>query len=140
MKILVTSASHECGNKFTVALDGNVVEVPGERGIGLVVFEKETKKANFVKMFDTYADPSNCSKMCEALEQVKNGSIIVMGAKGEASRCLTPELKNCISILGSTEINRLGYRDSWAMMVKKGSPHTCQESRGNSEICVNHTW
>jgi len=120
----VTSASMECGNKFTVNCEGNAIEVPGERGIGIVVIDKDSKKPSINKMFDTYTDPANCTQLLNTLEKVKDGSYVIMGVKEEASRCLTPNLKQCISIMGSTEINRLSYRDSWAMAVKKGSPQT----------------
>ena len=135
--ISVTSAGHDCGNKFSVTWDGQPIEILGKRGIGLVVFEKDCKVPSVCRLFDTFLDPYNCVNLCKALEKVRDGSVIVMGVKDEGSRCLTPELIEIISKLGSCEFKRLGHRESWAMIVKKGQPNTVHETRKKDIVNLN---
>ena len=135
----VTSASSEYGNTFRVTSDGQTVDVSGERGIGLVVFEKDGKNPTTKKMFDC-SDSSDCSSFCSAMEKIKDGSYVIMGIKGDVSKNLTSDCKRCITNLGSTEISRLSNKDSWAMMIKKGSPHTLLEYRKQDVVTFNQTF
>lgn len=132
----VTSASSEFGNIFKVTSDGQTIDCSGDRGIGLVVFDKDSKNPSTKRMFD-FTDPSTCENFCNTVNSIKDGSIIIMGLKGDVAKNLTPNSKKTISTLGSAEINKLTHRDSWAMMSKKGSPHCVQESR--KQDVVNFT-
>jgi len=129
----VSSASCELGNHFKVILDGKEVKVEGERGIGLVVVEKGTRRVTFARMFDTYLDPNESSKLNSILFQVKPGNLIIMGIKDEGSRSLSVDLINTISMLGSKLIHQLGYRDSWAFVVRKGKPESAREVKDSHQ-------
>jgi len=105
--ISVTSAGHDCGNKFSVTWDGRTIEIQGKRGIGLVVFDNNCKVPRVCHVFDTFMDPSYCVSLSQTLEKVKDGAVIVMGIKDEGSRCLTPELKELLMKMGSYEIKKI---------------------------------
>jgi len=129
----VSSASYEHGNYFKVTVDGQQISIPGERGIGIVIVEKGTRKINYTRMFDTYLDSNECNKLNSVLMQVRPGNLIILGVKDDGSRSLTLELTQTISALGSKLINQLGYRDSWAFAARKGKPQTAKEAKETSK-------
>ena len=136
--ITVSAAASEYGNIFRVICDGESIDIAGEKGIGLVVYEKDSKTANIKKIFDC-SDPSLRSSLCSTLDKIKDGSYVIMGTKGDVVKSLTADIKHSISMLGSLEITRLNDKDSWAMMVKKSSPHSLIEYRKQDLVTFNHT-
>ena len=140
MTIEVSSASCEQGNYFRVTIDGKEVKMGGggERGIGLVIVEKGTRKVNFARMFDTSLDPNECAKLNTILLQAIPGNLIILGVKDDGSRSLTLDLIQTITSLGSKYINQLSYRDSWAFVARKGKPHSAREVK-DDKSSVNLT-
>jgi len=134
MSIVIGSASHDYGNYFKVTVDGQEINIPGERGIGLVIVEKGTRRINFARMFDTHLDPNESSKLNSILYQTQPGNLLIMGVKDEGSRSLTLDLIQTLSSLGSKEIHQLGYRDSWIFVARKGKPQNAREIRESNQV------
>jgi len=132
MSITVGSASGDHGNYFKVSVDGHPINAPGERGIGLVVVEKGTRKVLFSRIFDTHLDPNECVKLHSIIQDVKPGNFIVIGVKDEGSRSLSLDLIQSITLLGSKYIQSLTPLDSWAFIVRKGKPHSAQEAKDSN--------
>jgi len=125
----VSSAGHDHGNYLHVEIDGQTIGVPGERGIGLVILEKGTRQMNFCQMFDTYLDPNECTKLNSILFNAKPGNILILGVKDDGSRSLNLDLIQTLTTLGSKQIQQLGFRDSWAFVVRKGKPNSAKEAK-----------
>ena len=102
-----------------------------------MVFDmKDFKNPTTKKCFES----SQMSTLCSTIEKVRDGSLIVMGTKGDCTKCITEDMKSCIALLGSMEISRMENRDCWAMMVKKGMPQTFYEMRKPETVTFNRTF
>jgi len=132
--IRVHSGGYDHGNTLTITVDGHHIELNGNRGIGVVIVEKGTRHINHKKFYDTYQDASESTKLANLIHQVKQGNIIVMGIKDEGSHSLSDEAKSAIASLGSHEIHHLGYRDSWALIARKGKPGNATEVRAHHAV------
>jgi len=62
-----------------------------------------------------------------------------MGIKGDGSRKLTNEARNCISNLGSEQIYKVGFEDSWAMISRKGDPYSIREAREHNSVTLTRS-
>jgi len=127
MSIAIKSGSYEYGNYFSVIVDGQQINIQGERGIGLVIVEKGTRRVTYSRMFDTYLDPNESAKLNSILYETPTGNLLILGVKDDGSRSLTLDVIQTLSSLGSKLINQLGFRDSWAFAVRKGKPETAKE-------------
>jgi len=135
----VTSANHKHGNQFSVILDGEMVEVEGDRGIGIVVVDYNTRNVCSKHMFDTSQQTTESDKLAKTIERIKDGDYVIMGVKGDGARKLTNELKTAIANLGSDEIYNLNYEDSWAMIVRKDYPKSIRETRQLEAVTIKRT-
>jgi len=136
MTIEVSSGAHDHGNYFRVVMDGENINVPGERGIGLVIVEKGTRKIAMARMFDTELDPMESAKLNTILLDAKPGALMIVGVKGDGSRCLSLDLIQTLTLLGSKHIQDLGYQESWAFVVRKGKPHAAREMKNANQAVV----
>uniref|UniRef100_A0A8C7YX74 ILEI/PANDER domain-containing protein n=1 Tax=Oryzias sinensis TaxID=183150 RepID=A0A8C7YX74_9TELE len=64
--------------------------------------------------FDTYSGGEY------KVEEMKPGSVILMASFDEPSSKLNDEARNLIAELGSSSIQKLGYRDNWVFVGAKG--------------------
>ena len=139
--ISITSGTMNEGT-FSISLEGTNMDIQGNQGLGLVVFDRMKDQGftcpSIKKIFEC-SSKAQCTTICNTLENLKNGSLIIIGLKGDCSKMLTDELKKTISTLGSTEINRLQHKDAWAMMVMKGSPQTFYEVRNSSIVTFSRS-
>ena len=135
----VTSANHKHGDRFSVAVDGGLIDVPGERGVGLVVVDYHTRNVSYKHIFDTSQETAESDKLAKAIERIKDGDYVIMGIKGDGSRKLTNDAKFAISNLGSDEIYKLGFEDSWAMIVRKGESHLVREAREHNAVTLQRS-
>jgi len=135
----VTSASREHGDQFTACVDGELIDVDGERGIAIVVVDYHTRKVSFKHLFDTSQGKDESEQLVKLLHRVKDGNYIIMGVKGEGARKLSNEAKDAVASLGSEEIQNLKIGDSWAMIMRKGEPSSVREARQPQLITIQRT-
>jgi len=136
----VTSASANSGDQFSVAVDGQMIDVPGDRGIGIVVIDYHTRNVAYKHMYDTSQEKEESDKLVKLLDRTKDGCYIIMGVKGDGARKLTKEAKNAISnVLGSNEIRKLEYQDSWALIARKGDIKSIREARQPQAVTLQRT-
>lgn len=72
-------------------------------------------------MFDTYTSTSESDRLAAFLEGVEPGHYAVFAASDEASDKLNERAKLAIEAFGSSKIRDLGFRQSWAMIGRKGA-------------------
>jgi len=135
----VTSASRGHGNQFSVCVDGDMIDVPGENGIGIVVIDYRTRGVSSKNMYDTSHELSESHHLVKAIDGIKDGNYVIMGVKGEGAKKLSNELIKAISSLGSEEIGKLEYGDSWAMITRKGCPTSTREARQHEAVTLQRT-
>lgn len=136
----VESASLNHGNEFVASVDEIMIDVPGERGIGIVVIDYHTRTVSYKNMFDTSQESGESEHLVKLLHRIKDGCYVIMGVKGDGARKLTKEARNEIENLGSDEIHKLEYGDSWAMIVRKGNTTSIREARDHKHaVTLNRT-
>ncbi|XP_078587885.1 uncharacterized protein LOC144868977 isoform X1 [Branchiostoma floridae x Branchiostoma japonicum] len=89
------------------------------RGINVVTVEETSGQTEDSQRFDTYGDPEAGVKLRDYLRAVATGRVVLIAVKDEGSKYAADameELRN----LGTT-LPTIGYRESWAMIGKKGS-------------------
>jgi hypothetical protein len=78
--------------------------------------------------------------LVKLLDRTKDGSYVIMGVKGDGARKLTNEARNAIAdMFGSSEIRKLEYNESWAMIARKGNIKSIREAREPQAVTLQRT-
>ena len=81
-----------------------------------------------VDQYDLYGNAAFADSIVQFLNSIANGEIVVAVIIGEGSYNLTSAVKNGYHTIGSKFIDSVGYRDSWAIIGRKGAvPGSVQE-------------
>lgn len=59
--------------------------------------------------------------MAQFINSIPEGKLVAIGVSDDARNNLSVDLINAIKTLGSTKIDSLEFRGSWALIGKKGS-------------------
>lgn len=122
VNISVTSAGWSAGATCVIAKNGiNLLTNSYFAGMGIVVFDPLTFNVEFSEWYNLFNNPTNVKKLADYINSIPNGKIVAMGVSDDAANNITAELKNAIKTLGSTKIDQLKFRGSWALIGKKGA-------------------
>ncbi|XP_078669731.1 uncharacterized protein LOC144910456 isoform X3 [Branchiostoma floridae x Branchiostoma belcheri] len=89
------------------------------RGINVVIVEETSGQTEDSQRFDTYGDPEAGVKLRDFLRAVTPGRVVLIAVKDEGSKYAVDAIEELQHLGSSLEI--LGYRESWAVIGKKGS-------------------
>lgn len=78
--------------------------------MNVVAVEPRTHNIILKKAYDTYGNNNASKNMLKDLNDLPDGSVIIVGVKDEASRKLGKKLKKYFQKMGSKEIGNLGFR------------------------------
>lgn len=121
IKIAVTSAGWYAGSTCVIAKDGiNQLTNTFFAGMGIVVFNPITFDVEISEWYNLFLNQDNIKKLANLINSIPNGKIVAIGVSDDAANNITAELKNAIKTLGSTKIDNLQFRGSWALIGKKG--------------------
>lgn len=112
------SAGMDDGNYSHIYINGEDKSLGG-RGINVVRLSWDGSYIES-KHFDTYLSEENSNNLATYLNSIDEWDIVILAVRDEASTNLNANVKTAITNLGSTEINNLGYRDSWGMISTVG--------------------
>ena len=99
-----------------------------ERGYSIVVIDPNADTVIRVGQYDLYGNSAFADTIVQFLNSIANGEIVVSVIIGEGSYNLTSAVKNGYHTIGSKFIDSIGYRDSWAIIGRKGAvPGSVQE-------------
>ncbi|XP_076065034.1 protein O-linked-mannose beta-1,2-N-acetylglucosaminyltransferase 1-like [Oratosquilla oratoria] len=90
-----------------------------DRGIHIVVLNQYTGRPMAKRVFDTFSMGLE-NEMNSFIDNIQDGRIVVFAVRDEASKELTWVGRNKIREFGSRWINKLSYRDMWALVARKG--------------------
>ncbi|KAJ8414994.1 hypothetical protein AAFF_G00025170 [Aldrovandia affinis] len=99
------------------------------RGINLRVVDQDTAAVLFSDRSDTHDSQNDSRRLHELLKALPAGRIVAMAVGDSAAKSLLEETKRTIqSLLGSTFVNDLKYRQAWALVsVISGGNGSCSE-------------
>ncbi|MFQ5824755.1 MAG: C25 family cysteine peptidase [bacterium] len=114
------SAGFNDGNSAVLSLNK---EVFGQnlRGHNLAVFDESNGTLLFTASFDTWVDPANAEAMAEFINSLQEGQIVLAAIRDEGSWSMTESAYSALESLGSALTRQVGYRDSWAIIGRKGA-------------------
>jgi len=126
----VISGGFNDGNAVVIQKDKqDYVTSNTQRGHSVVLFKIDDY--SFIKYyhFDIFADPTKVNDYINLLDTLDNSYLVLIGIKDEGSVNLTAGLRNKIKEFGSVFIDSLGFRNSWALIGRRGAvPGSVPES------------
>lgn len=139
LQIRVSSAGEQSGNfaLTEIVVDGEpqplpdtCVQTPWSRGIVAVVVDATVGIITFAGIFDTSASPDESDDLAAFIEELRDGEIVALACKDDCSESLNDRARAAIEMkLGSKEVWDVGFRDSWCLVGKIGSPSSLLEAR-----------
>ncbi|MDD5440354.1 MAG: interleukin-like EMT inducer domain-containing protein, partial [Candidatus Omnitrophica bacterium] len=102
---------------------------PPNRGINVAVVNNVTGLIDDTRAFDTFAGDADA--LVAYLSGIAGGKIIMFAIADEGTNRLSENEKQALESLGSTHCRQIGYRNSWAMITKKGSNAVYAEDYGS---------
>ncbi len=122
-KISVLSAGYYAGATCVISKDGiNLLSNTYFAGMGIVVFDNVTLQADTSTWYNMFNLPANVEALATLIDSIPYGKIVVMGVADDAANNISTHLKNAIKSLGSSKIDLLKFRGSWAIIGWKGAP------------------
>lgn len=122
INISVTSAGFEAGATSVIAKNGiNLLSNTYFAGMGIVVFDDITFDVDTSTWYNLFNNPASMTALVELIDSIPDGKIVAMGVSDDAANNITVALKNAIKTLGSTKIDQISFRGSWALIGKKGA-------------------
>ncbi len=121
-KFRLVSAGYVDGNYGDIELNG-VNLIPGTIDTCHYVAVFDT---NFVlvtkRRFNLYTDSAQADSLTNFLNSVPANYYVAAVIIGEGSNNFTTAARNAYKTIGSKYVGQIGYRDSWAIIGKKGAP------------------
>ena len=129
----VTVAAQSDKEHVYVSINGNMVyedKSEGEvgRGLHIIVLNQHTANVTAFRIFDVYGYVQD-DEIASFLNSLQEGRIVVFAVKDEATFHLKTVGRNAIKAFGSRLIDKLEFRNSWALIGKKNSPWVVEDMR-----------
>ena len=137
------SAGFNDGSDCKLVVNYSVQNQPG-RGHHLIPLDFRTGKVLApARRFDTYADTSAANAMADYIQSFPDSTVFLVGIMDEGSSAMTERAYRALESLGSQYCRSVGFRDSWALIGRKGAaPGTVPEAwvpRGGGAAVVRDT-
>jgi hypothetical protein len=136
LTISVLSAGWYAGATCVIAKNGiNLLDNSFFAGMGIVVFEPTTMEIDTSAWFQLFDNLPNAQALRDLINNIPDGKIVAMGVADDGQHRLKASgLNTAIKTLGSTMIDQLQFRGSWAIIGRKGAspgdPDILEEIRG----------
>ena len=93
-----------------------------EAGMSIAVFDKSTMVVDTAGWFFLFADRENAEKLADMIYNIEEDKIVVMAVSDDGQNTLfSSGLNKAIKTIGSSKIDSLVYRGSWAIIGRKGA-------------------
>lgn len=123
-RISIVSAGTYAGPLCTISKNGiNLLSNSFFSGMGIVVFDPLTLIPDTSAWYNLFNNVDASRQLVNLINSIPAGKIVAMGVCDDAANNLydNDTLVNAIKTLGSTKINQLTFRASWALIGKKGA-------------------
>ena len=120
--ISVSSAGFYAGASCVIAKNGiNLLSNTFFAGMGIAVFDPLTLEIDTTAWFNLFNNPTNMQALVALIDSIPEGKTVALGVADDAANNISANLKNAIKTLGSTKIDNLTFRGSWAIIGRKGA-------------------
>ena len=119
LEVVVRSAGGADGNYADFSLDGQQVELASGRGFSIVILAQDGGVQS-KHVYDTGYQAEGSGPLATLLNDLPDGTAVLIAAMDDASDSLTAEAIASIQGLGATKISSISYRDSYALIGIKG--------------------
>ncbi len=92
-----------------------------KRGHNLAVFDETDGEFISKSSFDSFIDAANSEAMAQYINNIPDGRIVLAAIHDEGSFSMTENAYLAVESLGSVLTRQVGYRDSWAIIGRKGA-------------------
>ncbi len=117
----VVSAGVSDGDYVKMYINEQKIMSNGPRGHNLAVIDDVSGELIETKNFDTHGSTSESDSMAAFIQRIPNGKIVLAGIRDEGSRNMTEVAYIALESLGSKLARNVNYRDSWALIGRKGA-------------------
>lgn len=127
--ITALSAGFDDGHTGLVELNGkNVITPILGSGHCIVVLDSNDFSVIKRRRFDVSNNPSEVDSLITFIQSIDDGKIVIDVVVDDGSNNLTHIARNALKTIGSVLIDELEWRDSWAIIGRKGAtPGTIRE-------------
>jgi hypothetical protein len=134
LKLSVKSAGYDDGNhvEVQVSRDGEKQDLSliYGRGMNVVVIDPVEGTVVQTTSFDTHISGHESDEFAKLVQSLDSDVICVVAVKDDGFENLNEAAKAACEALGSKYVRKLGYRDSWCIIGRKGAAAgTVPESR-----------
>ena len=128
-KIFVESAGAGSLGGLQLIINGVTSSLPSARGIRVAVFEEERCAVETITSYNTNSVLAASAQLATFLAALPTERIVVASIWDEGTARLTEDAKVALESIGSAFIRKVGYRDGWAIVGRKGAaPGSVPES------------
>ena len=129
ISLQVISSGFDDGTFGAVNINSvNVLPNTFGRGMNVVVLDTNTITAKNVRVFDTFLSTAQSDSLTAYLNALPTGTMVIDLIIDEGTNSLTAAARAAIKSIGSIDIDSVGFRDSWAIIGRKGAaPGTVPE-------------
>ena len=120
--VSIISAGYYAGATCVISRNGkNLLSNSFFAGMGIAVIDKNTFAVDTAAWYQLFNNQTSMNQLVDFINSIPQGKIVAMGVSDDAANNITPNLKNAIKTLGSTKIDTLKFRGSWALIGEKGA-------------------
>jgi hypothetical protein len=119
--LFISSAGFEDGDRCQILVRGTPVVERGGRGLNVVALDPRTGQVLAARTFDTHRDTTQATALADFIHSLPESCVVLAGIRDEGTAGMTERAYRALESLGSAQIRRLGYRDSWCLIGRKGS-------------------
>lgn len=120
LPLLVQSAGFTAGHYAIIDMMGEPLMTTG-RGYNVVVMDRKTARVVTTRRFDVYGDATAATDMAQLLNSLTSGELVLMAVSDDGAINMNETAFAALEALGSTQIRKMQFRDSWAFISFRGA-------------------
>lgn len=118
----VNSAGFNDGRTGSVVLNGvNIISPILGTGHNIAVLDTANFTVTDLRRFDVANDSSASDSLTQFIISIPNGRMVIDVIVDDGSNNLQQAARNALKTIGSAYIDQVGWRDSWAIIGRKGA-------------------
>ena len=118
--LLVQSAGYFAGHYAIIDMQGEPLMTTG-RGYNVAILDRNTGQLLAARQFDTYGDGAAAANMAQFLKKLTSRDLALIAVSDDGYINMNEAAFAAIEALGSTQIRKMQFRDSWAFIGFKGA-------------------